>query len=200
MKTFSNHLRGIAYFLSTLILFQSCIVYKGRNFSSREAAQYDKRRIRIETWDGVIIKLRWIEEKDGQIYSIKNTRRKYIDKSRIINIKKYDPVFTLISLDTVLNLQGNIEVVTKKKGYDNYATYNFIKIKDDGQNIIGYMMTGKDTTTVLIPTEKISRIEVENRTGTILGTTAIVIPGLWLLLLLGASIALLIEIITHEPS
>lgn len=200
MKIFTRHLKGIAYFLTILLLFQSCIVYKNGNFSAQEAAQSDKRRIRIKTRDGVIFKLKWIEEKNGQIYSIKNTRRKYIDKSTITNIKKYDPVFTVISIDTVLNLQGNIEVVTKKKGYDNYATYSFIKIKDDGQYITGYAMTGKDTVTVIIPMEKISRIEVENRTGTIIGTTAIVIPGLWLLAISVSFIALLIEMITHGTS
>lgn len=60
-----------------------------------------------------------------------------------------------------------------------------------GQDIIGYSMTGKDTATLKIPFERIKRIRVENKTGTIIGTTAIVIPGLWLSSIIVLSIAYL---------
>ena len=190
MKVFTKQLKVIAYFLAILLLFQSCIAYKAGIISAEDAAQYDNRRIRIETRDGGVYKLKWIEENDGHVFSIKKTKRKYIDKNSIANIRKYDPTLTLISLDSNLNLQGNIEVVTKK-GYQNYATYNFIKIQDDDRFIRGYMMTGKDTLTVIIPTEKIASIEVENRTGTIIGTTAIAIPALWLSTIIVLGIAYL---------
>ena len=59
--------------------------------------------------------------------------------------------------------------------------HSFLKIVDGGDYIKGYKMTGKDTLTVILPISQSAKIQLENKGGTIAGTTAIVIPGLWIL-------------------
>jgi hypothetical protein len=178
------------------LLFQSCIAYKNNSVSAQEAAQYDKRRIKIETIDGGTYKLRWIEEKDGKAYSILNTKKGFLDISTVVKIRTLDPKVSEIPLDSAINLKGNIEVTTRKthedfESYESFKSRNYIKIVNDGQYIIGYKMMGKDTATLIIPVKRIKSIRVENKTGTIIGTTAIVIPGLWLSSIIIVSIAYL---------
>ena len=172
MIYFLKHLKGIAYFLIMLILFQSCVVYKDQYYTSSEASTIDKRIIKIKTNEGEKYKLPWIEEKDGNVVSIKKTRRKYIDKNEIDKILIYNPVEIVVSLDTAINHEGKILIRTAKFSdqhpyvLDSY-NYSFLKIIDEGDYIKGYKMTGKDTLAVSVPISDIKKIKVENKAGTI---------------------------------
>lgn len=47
--------------------------------------------MKIISKDGNEYNLYWIEEKDGNIISIKDTERSFVNKSKILQIVKYDP-------------------------------------------------------------------------------------------------------------
>ena len=83
MIYFLKRFKGMAYFLIMLILFQSCTVYKKRPSTIEEASYKKNTYIKILTKDGHEHKFRWIEEKDGNVYSITNTKRVFIKKSKL---------------------------------------------------------------------------------------------------------------------
>lgn len=83
MVYFLKHFKGIAYFLIMLILFQSCIVYKKNPSTIEKASSKNNIKMKILTKDGQKHKFRWIEEKDGNVYSIANTKRVFIKKSNL---------------------------------------------------------------------------------------------------------------------
>lgn len=203
MLYFLKYLKGIVYFLITVILFQSCIAYKGQNSSVAEAADIEKRHIKITTTNGGIYKLGWIEEKDGNVVSIKNTKLKYFDKTEVDKILIYNPKPNVVSLEEAQNHKGTILLRTNKfKDRHPYVidSYNhsFLKIADDGDQIKGYKMTGKDTLSVVIPVSQIEKIQLESKGGTIVGTTLIVIPGLYILTGIVFGIAYIIGMLTYE--
>ena len=66
-----------------IILFQSCSVYKKNPSSIEEATGKRNTHIKLTTKDGQEYKLRWIEEKDGYVYSIENTKRIYVKKKNL---------------------------------------------------------------------------------------------------------------------
>ena len=160
MICFLRHFKDIAYFLVMLILFQSCTVYKKQTSSVSQASESDDRLIKIRTIDGTKYELKWIEEEDGNIVSIKYTEREYIDKDEIVRIE-YDPDPHVISFESLLNQNGAVQIVTKdKKG--NHTSSDFIKIVDEGDYIKGYKMTGNDTLTIVIPIDQIEKIQLED--------------------------------------
>ena len=67
MKYLLKHLKLIAYLLVSLILFQSCVVYNKTPTSIEKASQYNNHKMKIKTYDGDKYKLRWIDEKDGNV-------------------------------------------------------------------------------------------------------------------------------------
>ena len=83
MIYFLKYFKGIAYFLTMLILFQSCVIYKKKPSTIEEATSKENTFIKIITKEGDKYKLRWIEEKDGNVYSITNTKRIFIKKSKL---------------------------------------------------------------------------------------------------------------------
>jgi len=91
MIYFLKHFKDIAYFLAMLTLFQSCIVYNKNTSTIEEASSEKDMPIKIITKDGYEYELMWIEEKNGNVVSIKNSKREFINKSKIIQIVKYDP-------------------------------------------------------------------------------------------------------------
>ena len=197
MIYFLKYYKGIAFFLAMLILFPSCIAYRGQSSSVQEATEINKRHIKITTKNGGVYKFNWIEENNENIYSLKGTKRKVIDKKEIDKLIIYNPKPIVVSIEEAQNHNGNVLVRTNKFK-DNHPykidSYNhsFLKIVDDGDFIKGYKMTGKDTLTVIIPLSQINRIQLESRGGTIAGTTAIVIPSLWVLAIFGSWIAYII--------
>ena len=94
-----KYLKLIGFFFASLILFQGCIaVYKSKPISVEEASGYENTKMKIVTKDGNKYKLKWIEEKDGNVVSIKNTKRGVSVSIRDIkHIKTVDHEPTYIS-------------------------------------------------------------------------------------------------------
>ena len=124
--------------------------------------------MKIKTIDGNKYKLNWIEEKDGNVISIKNTKRTFVDKNEITSIFKYDPEPIGIgkSLELALEHNGAVQIQTEKH------TYDFINIEEQGDLIRGISKLDGDTLSVVIPRDKIEIIklkdEAQSTTGTIL--------------------------------
>jgi hypothetical protein len=152
MKYFLKHIKGIAYFLVILILFQSCVAYNSHNYTANEASQYNKGRIKIKTTDNTIYKLPWVEEKDGNVESIKNTKRAFVDKNEITQILPDG-----VSLEFALNYKTAVQIKTKNH------TYNFIKIEEHEEQIKGLTMVSGDTLSVVIPIDQIEMIQLEDK-------------------------------------
>jgi len=161
MIYFIKHLKGIAYFLATLTLFQSCVAYNNNTSTIEEASSEKDMPIKIITKDGYEYELRWIEEKDGNVVSIKNSKREYINKSEIIQIIKYDPNPQVIPVESATIYNGTVQILLKdKKG--NYKPREFIKIEEQGDMIKGYSKTGNDTLTIVIPIDQIEKIQLKD--------------------------------------
>jgi len=71
MKTLKNHLKVVALFLSVLILFQGCTVYKSNSVSINEAVKADT-KVRVVKKNGEKKKyIRVVEPNDGYFYGVK---------------------------------------------------------------------------------------------------------------------------------
>ena len=161
MIYFLKHIKGIVYFLTMLILFQSCVAYTKKT-STIEQASESKNRIKIRTIDGVKHKLKWIEEKDGNVVSIKKAKREYINKNEIAQIVKNDPEPQVISLESPLKQYGAVHILIKDD-QGKYESYKFFKIEEQGELIKCYSMTGKDTVAVVIPIDQIEKIQLQDK-------------------------------------
>ena len=127
MRTFSSQLKGIAYIIIILLLSQSCLIYRKSPSIEKHTNSNKNTALKISTADGKIYKVRWIEERDGNIYSIANTRRVYIEKEglkigrhnpELFNIEnrgKYLYGLEMISHDTstVIIPVNQIEIIKK---------------------------------------------------------------------------------------
>lgn len=156
--------------MTLLTLLQSCIINKSS--SVKEASQYENRRIKIKTVNNEKYILKWIEQQNDNVVSIKKMRRTFIDKKDIDKIMILQPTHLIVPLDSALNHAGTILVrtIVNKDAHpyvlDTYE-HSFIKIVDEGEYIKGYKMTGKDTVTVVIPISQIKRIKEVDKTGSI---------------------------------
>ena len=167
MKCFLKHLKPIAYLFALLVLLQSCVVYEKTSSSVKEASQYNDRRMKIKTIDGNKYKLNWIEEKDGNVVSIKNTKRAFVDKSKITQILPDG-----VTLEFVLKHDVAVQIKTKK------YTYDFIKIKEQDDLVKGFIKVSGDTTTVVIPIDQIEKIKLENKEMSKTGDTLIAVGAI----------------------
>ena len=178
MIYFLKHFKRIAYFLVMLILFQSCVVYNNNSSTIEEASSEKDMPVKIITKDGDEYKLRWIEEIDGNIVSIKNVEREYINKNEILQIVLLDPEPQLVPLDIAVKHHGTIRLLTKDDK-DRRHSHQFIRIRESDERITGYKMTGVDTLSVTIPIDQLEKIQLKNK-GKSSGRTAGLIVGLGL--------------------
>ncbi len=70
MKALKNWLNTIALFLTALILFQSCSVYKTP--VTLEQAVLEQKEVKITTASDETLKYKYIVYEDGQFYGVKN--------------------------------------------------------------------------------------------------------------------------------
>jgi len=168
MIYFLKYFKGIAYLLSMLILFQSCVVYTQKPatpYAIEEASTEDV-PIKITTTNGIKYKLNWIEYSSRNIFSITNTNRENIKKENIVQLSIFNPEPQIVTLEQALTHQGFINVlVQKNKKFDNHQ---FIKIADLGDMITGYRMSESDTLTLNIPIDQIEKIQLKD-----VGTSAV---------------------------
>lgn len=194
MIYFLNHFKGIAYFLIMLILFQSCIVYSKNSSTIEEAYSEKDMPIKIITKDGNEYKLSWIEEKDGNIFSIKKTKRVYFDKEDIAQIVLLDPEPQVIPLDLAVQNHGTFQLLTKDDT-GRYNSHKFIRISERDGIITGYKMTGKDFLTVIIPIDQIEMIQLKNKNKSSNHTAGLIV-GVGL----GVGIIILVAVIANNLS
>ena len=157
---FPKHKLLIVCLFIIVTLFQSCMVYENRPVSVEEASNYHDRRIKITTVDGNEHKVNWIEEKNENVVSIKNTKRTQISNSKLLQIKTVGSNPTPISLDSAYNHRGAIEILQNdNKGRLQSAEYT--NIKWDGNHIIGLQKIRKNTATIVIPSNQIEVIQIQ---------------------------------------
>ena len=70
MKALKKWLKDIALFLTALIVFQSCSVYKTP--VTLEQAVLEQKEVKITTASDEIVKYKYIGFEDGQFYGVKN--------------------------------------------------------------------------------------------------------------------------------
>jgi hypothetical protein len=165
MNYLLKHLKPIAYFLASLILLQSCVIYNNKPSALEEVPDQDNPRIKIETLDGKKYKLYWIEEKEGNIVSIINTKRQFIDTTKI---QKYVLIgerdrgqvhyHSQVHFKEAVNREEFLKVKTKKR------TYKFMKIELLDHQIIGYVKKGPNPHSVDIPIDQIKGFYLYNQT------------------------------------
>lgn len=83
MKTIADQIKEISWLLVIIIFFQSCSLYKRKSTTIEKVSSKRNTLIKIITKSGDKYKLKWIVEKDGFVYSIKNTKRVKIKKSKL---------------------------------------------------------------------------------------------------------------------
>jgi hypothetical protein len=154
-----KHIKTIAYIFTILILIQSCVAYRPKPVS--EAFESYDRKMRVTTANGKKHKLRWLEKKENNAVSIRNTNKIRMEISDIEQIKTLSDSYPYISLDSALKHPGIIEVFNKKSVNQGYG--EFINLERYGDNIIGLEIIGKDTAKVMIPIKDIYMIELENK-------------------------------------
>lgn len=157
MKHFIKQLNPKAYLFASLILLQSCVVYKSKPTSIEEATKYNSRYIKVKIFEGDNYIFRWINEESDAISSQYGTRRAVIDTSRIKKIIIYDPDPREVQLHEALNYKGIKRFVSKD--YD----YKFFKVEERNDNLFGYLLNGRDTTSIVIPKENIEAIKLDSK-------------------------------------
>lgn len=158
MKTISNHPKVITYFLAMLVLFQSCIVINKKS-TVKKASDPEIERIKIRTIEGKKYTLDWIDRRDGNVVSIRNTERIIIDKEKVKQIVISDPFPRVMPLDSITRYSGNISFVINDRR-DKIESQEFIQFEDMGDSYKCYKMISEDTVTVVIPLEQIEKISV----------------------------------------
>ncbi len=93
MKSKLHNAKLVCWFLTILIVLQSCTVYKSSSISIAEAAQTNK-KILVKTTAINRLKLDRIEKKDTAYYGIKTIRQQVtsipLKETDIISIRPYD--------------------------------------------------------------------------------------------------------------
>lgn len=178
MTFFQQYTKIIVFLLGMAVLMPSCTIYKSKSSTVEDAVTYNNWRIKIKTINGNVVKLRWIEEKNENIVSIKDTKRVLIDTSRIQQIR-VDQV--IISLDSALKHSGNIQINT---GNNNYT---FLRIQMQDDHIIGIEKTGNEILPLVIPKDQIEKIKLKNKGLSIAATTGLGIVIFYFLILISPS-------------
>lgn len=179
MIYFLKHFKGIAYFLAMLILFQSCATYKRKSTPIEEAAARKNARMKVITKDGNVHYLKWIEEKDGNAYSIINTKRIFLKKDKIEKYMIYRPDPLTVPLEEALVHEGKVEILTWKytesKNKIIESKGEFIDIEDRGEFIRGIKVVNnsKEPEIFIIPIDQIEAIKLIDK-GLNAGTTIII--------------------------
>ena len=111
MKTLKKWLKTIALFLTALILFQSCSVYKTP--VTLEQAVLEQKEVKITTASDESVKYKYIVYEDGQFYGVKNNPGEDVKFS--INVDEvYEVLIKKGGLSTwaIIGIIGGVLVIT----------------------------------------------------------------------------------------
>ena len=182
MNFLAPYLRAISIALSSLIISQSCTVYHTSHYTASETARFEKAKIKVKTHSGKKHILPWVEERGDQIYSVKNSRIKYLSRSNFVTMS-LDQTEHFSKIDRPMDIEGYILLVTSDpKNSRKYYNHEFFRVVCAGSSIKGYEAVTADTTSIYIPKKDIKFIKVEDRTGSTLAST-----GIFFLVFLGIS-------------
>ena len=150
-------MRATAFFLIILVLLQSCInIYKRGSYAVNELPERKNAYIRVKTVDGKKYKLRWLEEKDGNVVSIRNTQRVLIDTTDVMSYWVNDSVPEMVPFRKAATYSGPFEIHTEDR------VYNFVKIELSDQYLKGYEKLGAKLTYFTIPLNHVEEIRIRN--------------------------------------
>lgn len=161
MIDFIQYFKSIAYFLATLILFQSCVAYQKTPSTIEEATSEEEMPIKIITKDGKVHKFRLIEERDDNIVGIKKLHKDYFLTKDVLDFAILEPEPHTVPLETALKHHGTIRILVLGD-YNSYTSHEFMKIRQTEETIIGYDISGKDTHLVMIPIDQIEMIQLKD--------------------------------------
>ena len=124
MKTIKTHLRVIAFFFSTAILFQGCTVYKSANVTLEEAAKSETKII-VKENNSKAIMFNRIEVEDGKYFGVKKV------KGELLNFALNEDNLSRISLkDKTLSTVLSIAIPLVIIGIFIALTYEDISINE----------------------------------------------------------------------
>lgn len=157
------HLKVISYLLSLLLILQSCTVYQSHQYSANDASAYENTNIKVTTIDGNKYLFRWVDEEDGNLISIQNTKVEYLKKAEIETVILNNP-FTYSTLEEALNQDGPVFIRTKGfKVKNELYNYEFLRMQDRGDRVRGITRTNNNIETVILPIEIVREIKVQNK-------------------------------------
>ena len=110
MKTIKIHLKVIAFFVTALILLQSCTVYKSAGVTIEEASK-TQNKVKVYTTDNQTLKFKRIDFIDGKYYGVSKKTSKFedipLDKNNINSIKvKNKTVSAILNVGTPVVIVG----------------------------------------------------------------------------------------------
>lgn len=105
MRTIKIQIKSFSFFLSMLVIFQSCTVYKSTAVTLDEAAK-EEIKTKVETNNGVNIKFKHIVFEDGNYFGIRKFKRKIqkieLNKEHIKSVRlKNKTVSTILTLSVI---------------------------------------------------------------------------------------------------
>lgn len=157
MTCIIKHLRFITFLLPLLGLLQSCVVYHKESVSLNETADYEDRKLKIYLEDGSIYKVDSIVVKGEIVECFKKTKQVVIDTSSISRITIIDATQWDVNLISALNHDG----ITRIEAND--YTYDFVKIEEFEDKIIGHTDGKQYMMTNVIPKNQIVKIKSQNK-------------------------------------
>ena len=162
MNSPNKFAKHVAAVFALLVLFQSCTIYKP--LSLDEALNADSKHIKVRTFNGEKYQFSWLEYSDGDLVTIRNINRYFIEKDRIQYVLRHD-ASVKISIDTVIKYKQPVRITTNN-AYGIDKTYDFIQIRDLGNVVAGYEMVNMDTSRVAIPVTEIEQVQVVDQPAT----------------------------------
>ncbi|MFH4967756.1 hypothetical protein V8G61_06070 [Gaetbulibacter sp. M240] len=86
MKSLKYHIRSYASLLATLVLFQSCVVYRAEPKTLSEASE-EFIRTKVVMNDGSIMTYNKIMAENGKFYGVKNYKRTELNEADVKRVR-----------------------------------------------------------------------------------------------------------------
>ena len=127
MKPIKEHLKVIAFFFATLILFQGCTVYQSAPITIEEASKSNS-MVRVKTFNKESLKFDRIEVVNNKIYGIKINKSEeditQIEKDNIEKIQLKDkPMSTILSVAIPVVITGGMLIFFVKESSEVSISY-----------------------------------------------------------------------------
>ena len=159
MLVLLRYIQPIAFLLAILIFLQSCVAYDSIPTTIERATEEQSRMMKITTVNGKKYILHWMEQEGTNLVSIKNTTRAFFDREEVLYAIMQKPAYKKVTIEEALGYKGDIQLVTTNEKKE-HIVHPFFEISQKEGYIIGYSMINQDTSTVVIPTNQIEKIQL----------------------------------------